>query len=81
MGHEGSTVSGLQAEHVSNLARVEVSPAHDSVLLVGLDSAFNVHGTRGTVFDVLDGGTWLPAVQRLTDKKIDGLAVGPAWTP
>lgn len=81
MGLDGSTVSGLQAEDVSNLARVEVSPAHDSVLLVGLDSAFNVNGTRGTVFDVLDGGTWLPAVQRLTDKKIDGLAVGPAWTP
>lgn len=81
MSLDGSTVPGLAAEDVSNLARVEVNPARDSTLLVGLDSAFVVNGTRGTVRDVLNGDTWQTAVQQLTDKKIDGLAVGPVWTP
>ena len=76
-----STVPGLAAEDVSNLARVEMYPAHDSILLAGLDSAFNVNGTRGTMRDVLNGETWQSAVQQLMDKKIDGLAVGPMWTP
>lgn len=78
MSLDGSTVPGLAAEDVSNLARVEMYPAHDSILLAGLDSAFNVNGTRGTMRDVLNGETWQTAVQQLTNVKIDGLAVGPA---
>lgn len=78
---DGSAVPGLAKEDISNLARVEVYPAHDSVLLLGLDSAFTVNGTSGTMFDVMNGDTWLPAVRQLTNKKIDGLAVGPAQTP
>ncbi len=81
MSLDGSAVPGLAKEDISNLARVEVYPAHDSVLLLGLDSAFTVNGTSGTMFDVMDGDTWKTAVQQLTDKKIDGLAVGPVWTP
>ncbi len=78
---DGSAVPGLAKEDISNLARVEVYPAHDSVLLLGLDSAFTINGTNGTMFDVMNGDTWQPAVRQLTNKKIDGLAVGPAWTP
>lgn len=78
---DGSTVPGMAAEDVSGMTRVELYPARDSQTLLSFDSAFTIGGTKGNTFDVLREAWWLPAVQRLTDKKIDGLSVGPAWTP
>lgn len=81
MGLDGSTVPGLKGEDVSSLTLVQTYPERDSQLLIGLDSAFTVSGTKGTPYDVLQEGTWQLAVTHLTDKKIDGLGIGDPWTP
>ncbi len=81
MGLDGSTVPGLMGEDVSSLTLVQTFPERDSQLLVGLDSAFTVSGTKGTAYDVLQEGTWQVAVKQLTNKKIDGLGIGAPWTP
>ncbi len=60
---------------------MQTFPERDSQLLIGLDSAFTVSGTKGTPYDVLREGTWQLAVTHLTDKKIDGLGIGAAWMP
>ena len=78
---DGSTVPGLAAEDVTAMTRVEVYPQRDSPTLLSFDSAFTISGQSGGPFDVLTEGPWRPAVARLTDKKIDGLSVGAAWTP
>jgi len=78
---DGSTVPGMAAEDVTAMTRVEVYPQSDSPTLLSFDSAYTINGQTGTPFTVALEGTWRPAVQRLMDKKIDGLSVGPAWTP
>ena len=78
---DGSTVPGMTTEDVTAMTRVEVYPQRDSPTLYSFDSAFTIDGQAGTPFTVLEEGTWSPVVARLTDKKIDGLSVGPAWTP
>lgn len=77
----GSDVRGLAAEDVNAATRVELYPQHHSYLLLSMATNFVVDGQTGTPFDVLNGDEWLTAVQRLTDQKIDGLSIGPAWTP
>ncbi len=81
MSLDGSTVPGLAKEDISNLARVETYPAHDSTLLTGLDSAFKVNNVSGTPFDVMDGDLWQPVIVGFTPQKIDAMAVGSIWTP
>lgn len=82
----GSDVPGLAAEDVNAATRVELYPQHESYLLLSMATNFVINGNAGTPLDVVIGGTWQSAtwqtaVQRLTDKKIDGLAIGPAWMP
>jgi len=80
---DGSTVPGMASEDVSGMTRVEVYPQRDSPTLLTFDSSFTISGQAGTTFDVLQmlhEGNWRTAVTRLTDRKIDGLSVGPAWT-
>ena len=78
---DGSNVPGMAAEDVSSMTRIEVYPQHDSQTLLSFDTAFRIAGQTGGPFDVVIQDTWLPGVRQLTNKKIDGLAVGPAWTP
>ncbi len=78
---DGSTVPGMATEDVSGMTRVEVYPQRDSPTLLSFDSAFTISGQAGGPFDVMEEGTWRPAVVGLTDKKLDGLSVGTAWTP
>ena len=80
-GHDEVNMPGLKGEDVSSLTLVQTYPERDSQLLIGLDSAFTVSGTKGTPYDVLQEGTWQLAVTHLTDKKIDGLGIGDPWTP
>lgn len=77
----GSDVPGLAVEDVNAATRVELYPQHESYLLLSMAGGFTISGNAGTPFDVVIGDGWLTAVQRLTDKKIDGLAIGPAWMP
>ncbi len=77
----GSDTPGLAAEDVNAATRVELNPQHESYLLLSLATGFTIAGQPGTPQDVIIGEEWLPAVVRLTDKKIDGLAIGPAWMP
>ena len=81
MGLDGSTVPGLTGEDISSATLVQTFPERYSQLLIGLDSAFTVSGTKGTPYDVLREGTWQLAVTHLTDKKMDGLGIGAAWMP
>ena len=80
-GTPNSVVPGMAREDVSGMTRVEMIPQHNSLTLLSFDSAFTIGGQAGGPFDVLIADTWRMAVQRLTDKKIDGLSVGAAWTP
>ncbi len=81
MNFDGSTRPGLGAEDVNALVRVNLFPAWLSFELMALTSAFNLDGQTGGPLDVLgleaDSG---PAPFRLTNKPIDAVAVGPAWT-
>ena len=81
MGFDGSERPGLAAEDVNALVRIALEPARLSFELMALNSPFNLGGQTGGPLDVLgleaDNG---PAPFRLTDKPIDALAVGPAWT-
>jgi hypothetical protein len=81
MGFDGSTRPGLGAEDVNALVRINLDPARLSFELMALTDAFNLGGQTGGPLDVLglEAGNG-PAPFRLTDKPIDGLAVGPAWT-
>ncbi len=77
----GSDVPGLAAEDINAATRVELYPQHESYLLLNMATNFVIDGQAGTPLDVIIGEAWLTAVQQLTDKKIDGLAIGPAWMP
>jgi hypothetical protein len=80
-GTPNSVVPGMAKEDVSGMTRVELIPQSNSLTLYSFDSAFTIGGQSGGPFDVLVADAWRLAVQALTDKKLDGLAIGPAWTP
>ena len=77
MRTDGSTISGMGQEDVSGLTRVEDFPAHMSLSLMTFDSPFTIESVSGNARSVfeLGHGLW---VNNLTDKRIDGLAVGPS---
>ena len=69
MSLDGSTIPGMAAEDVSALV--------GQASLVSFDSAFVVQGAKGNALSVfqIDRGV---VVKKLTNVKIDGLAIGPA---
>lgn len=77
MRTDGSTIAGMGAEDVSGLARVEDYPAHMSLTLMSFENPFAIEGVSGngrSVY-VVDHDR---SINNLTDKIIDGLAVGPS---
>jgi hypothetical protein len=80
MSFDGSTRPGMAAEDIVALERIDTWPDDASFRLMVLGSTFNLGGLKGGPMDVLGLEADGPAPFRLTDKPIDGLAVGPAWT-
>jgi hypothetical protein len=87
MSLDGSTIPGMAAEDLSAIARVELAQGYYAPSLMVFRDAYTISGVKGDPYDVLSHIPWQPepiwrlVIANLTNKAIDGIAIGPAWQP
>lgn len=84
MEWNGSNVPGVASENLNAVDLIERQSHRPSRWLMTMKDSFVINGIKGGPLDVLfgwDSGPSSLAVQGLTNKPIDALADGPAFTP